>query len=135
MIFEAFLFAIVGLGLEVVETAILFPKDRDRRLMGYSSLWYIPFYAVFPLVLLHNFHGFFFPLPFYVRGLLYMVIFWIVEYGSMALLRLILGKSPSEDGYYRSRWNVHGLVRLDLGPVWICFGFVFEWIFRHLRGL
>ena len=103
--------------------------------MGYSSAWYIPFYALLPPVAFHNFHGLFFALPFYVRGLLYMLICWVLEYCSMGLLRLTRGKSPSEDSYYRSRLNVHGLIRLDLGPVWICLGFAFEWIFRNLRGL
>lgn len=37
-----------------------------------------------------------------------------------------------EDG---SRWNVHGLIRVDLGPVWTCVGFALEWFFRNLRGL
>ncbi|MBI4376709.1 MAG: hypothetical protein HY549_09705 [Elusimicrobia bacterium] len=136
MIFEAFLFGIVGLGLEVMEIAIMdYPWAKDSKLMGYSSAWYFPFYAVVPLFLLHHFHGLLFSLPFYARGILYPVIFWIIEYSAMGLLRLLLGKSPSEDSYYQSRWNVHGLIRLDLAPVWIIFCFVFEWMFRNLRGI
>ncbi len=134
LIFEAFLFAIAGLGLEVVETALLdYSKKRDRRLMGYSSVWYIPFYAVLPLAYFHIFHGALFRWPFYVRGPVYVLSFWALEFVSMGILRLALGKSPSEESYYKSRWNVRGLIRLDLGPVWLCFGFIFEWMFRSLR--
>lgn len=135
-LFAAFLFAVVGLGLEVVETALLdLRKAKDRRLMGYSSIWYIPFYAVLPLAYFHFFHEALFALPFYARGVIYPLSFWAGEYLSMGLLRLVLGKSPSEDSYYRSRWNVQGLIRLDLAPVWICFGFIFEWMYRNLRPL
>lgn len=136
MIFEATLFAIAGLGLEVVGTAIWdCPKDRDRQLMGYSSIWYVPLYAVAPLLLFHNLHGPLFALPFYVRGPFYALAFWVVEYFGMGLLRLARGKSPSQDSYYQSPWNVHGLIRLDFGPALICLGFALEWIYRNLHGL
>ena len=134
--FEISLFAFVGLGLEVIGTAAIdFRKDEEGQLVGYSSVWYIPFYALGPFLLFHVFHRALFALPFYVRGPLYALVFWAVEYCGMGLLRLMRGKSPSEDSYYRSRWNVHGLIRLDFGPLLIVLGFVFEWVFRHLRGL
>lgn len=133
--FEAFLFAIAGLGLEVIQTAILDYMDKhDFRLMGHASVLYLPFYAVCPLAYFTFLHSTLFAWPFYVRGPVYMVSFWIVEYLSMGILRLIFGKSPSEDTYKLSRWNVHGLIRLDYGHFWLCFGFIFEWMFRTLRG-
>lgn len=136
MLFEGFLFAAVGLGLEVVETALLdYPKAKDARLMGYSSVWYIPFYAVLPPAYFSAFSPTLFACPIHVRALIYMASFWACEYVSMGILRLALGKSPSQESYYKSRWNVHGLIRLDLGPVWICFGLIFEWMFRSLRHL
>lgn len=136
LLFEAFLFAIAGLGLEVLETALLdFPKAKGRLLMGHSSAWYFPFYAVVPLAYFERLHPALFALPFYLRAAAYALSFWTVEFVAMWLLRVVLGKSPSEDSYRRSRWSVRGLIRLDLGPVWVCFGFVFEWMFRNLRGL
>ena len=136
MIFEATLFAIAGLGLEVVGTAILdCSKDGERQLKGYSSVWYVPFYAVAPLLLFHNLHASLFALPFYVRGPLYALIFWLVEYPGMWVLRVILGKSPSETSYYQSPWNVHGLIRLDFGPGLVLLGFALEWIYRNLHSL
>lgn len=136
LLFESFVFAIGGLGLEVVETALLDLRADERlHLMGHSSVWYLPFYAVCPLAYLHYLHPWLFPLPFYVRAPVYALSFWSVEYAAMGLLRLLLGSSPSEASYRRSPWNVHGLIRLDLGPVWIAFGFAFEWMFRQLRGI
>lgn len=135
-LFEAFLFGVVGLGLEVLETAFLdFPAAKDRLLKGHSSAWYLPFYAVVPLAYFEALHRPLFALPFYARAAAYPLSFWAVELVAMWLLRALLGKSPSEDSYRRSRWNVRGLIRLDLAPVWLCFGFLFEWMFRQLRGL
>lgn len=135
LLFEAFLFAVAGLGLEVVETAILdYSSAPDRSLMGHASAWYLPFYAVVPLWYFERLHGPLFALPFYVRAAIYPLSFWAIEFAAMWLLRALLGRSPSEENYRRSRWHVDGLIRLDLAPVWMCFGFVFEWMFRHLRG-
>lgn len=135
-IFEAFLFAIAGLGLEVLETALLdYPTAKDNLLMGHASAWYLPFYAVVPLWYFERLHATLFALPFYARAAIYPLSFWTVEFAAMWLLRALLGKSPSEDSYRRSKWHVRGLIRLDLAPVWMCFGFVFEWMFRGLRGL
>lgn len=133
---KAFLFAFVGLGMEVVETALLdYPSERDPRLMGFTSAWYLPFYAVCPLAYFHYLHARVFALPAYLRGPVYVLSFWAFEYAAMGLLRLSLGRSPSERNYRRSKWNVHGLIRLDLAPVWLCFGFAFEWMYRGLSAL
>ena len=124
----------MGIGLEVIETAILdWRKDKTRRGMGHSSIWYLPFYAVLPLAYFQAFSAALFSLPFYLRGPIYILSFWALEYPSMALLRRLLGKSPSEDTYRKSPWSVNGLIRLDLWWAWLCFGFAFEWMFRQLR--
>lgn len=135
MLFEVFIFAAVGLGLEVVFTAVLdFLKNRKPHLVGYSSIWYLPLYGMAPVILNYA-QPFLFPLPLPLRGLIYMTAFFAVEYPSMGLLRLLLGTSPSEESYYKSRWNVHGLIRLDFAPAYFLLGLILEWLFRSLRGL
>lgn len=129
------LLGFTGLGLETVFTAALdFPRTKDRHLLGYSSIWYWPLYALAPAYF-QVFQGVLFPLPLMVRGLVYMVSFFAVEYVSMGALRLLLGSSPSEESYYKSRWNVHGLIRLDFAPAWFVAGLLFETFFRFLRHL
>lgn len=136
MLFECFLFAIAGLGLEVIETAILdYPKAKNNMLMGHSSVWYLPFYAVGPCAFFRWIGPSVLNWPVIARGPIYVVVFWTVEFCAMGLLHLLLGKSPSEESYRRSKWNVNGWIRLDLWPVWLCFGLVFEWMFRRLHGL
>lgn len=135
MLFEIFIFAAAGLGMEVVFTATLdFLQNRKPHLVGYSSIWYLPLYALAPVILNYA-QPFLFTLALPVRGLLYMICFFAVEYPSMGLLRLMLGTSPSEESYYKSRWNIHGLIRLDFAPAYFLLGLILEWMFRSLRHL
>ena len=134
MIREVFIFGAAGLGIEVAFTAALdfIQTRKDKHLMGYSSIWYWPLYASAPLIL-DKIGPFLFPLPLLVRGLCYTICFMIMEYCGMGILRLLLGQSPSEKSYYRSRWNIHGLTRLDFAPAYCLLGFIFEWLYRGMR--
>jgi len=130
LLFEMVLFAVFALGLEVVFTSVCdWKNDKRRFLMGYSSLWYVPLYALAP-VFLHLTSAFLFELPFLLRGTIYALVIFALEYLGMLSLRLLLGASPSQEHYYKARWNVHGLIRLDYFPVMWLMGLVFEWVFR-----
>jgi len=131
--FEMALFAVLGLGFEVLFTSITdFKAEKRRYLMGYSSLWYAPLYACAPLFL-HYVGSYLFLLPLLARGVVYALVIWLFEYVGMWLLRLLLGASPSEEQYLKSRWNIHGLIRLDFFPAMFLMGLAFEFIFRTIR--
>ena len=100
--------------------------------MGYSSLWYAPLYAVTPLFLA-MFGSWLFAMPFWFRGFLYVLVIWFFEYLGMWALRLLLGASPSEHHYYKSPWNVHGLIRLDYFPAMFLLGLALELVFREIQ--
>lgn len=135
MLFESFIFAVAGLGLEVVFTSVFdFFRSRHKHLFGYSSLWYVPIYSCVPVVF-HYIYPYLFAWPIYGRALFYLISFWMIEYLSMGLLRILLGSSPSEESYRKSGWSIHGLTRLDYAPAQVGICFLFEWMFRHLRGL
>lgn len=133
ILFEMALFAVLGLGFEVLFTSVTdFKGDKRRFLMGYSSLWYAPLYACAPLFL-NCASVVVFALPMLVRGVVYALVIWLFEYIGMWLLRLLLGASPSEEQYLKSRWNVHGLIRLDFFPAMFLMGLAFEFVFRSIR--
>ncbi len=126
------LFALLGLGMEVVFTAtrnLLFRRNKNG--MGYSSLFYAPFYALIP-VALSLLHPWLFTLHWFIRGLFYIVALFFAEYCSMGILRFLFGKSPSESEYRRSRLHIHGLIRLDYAPFWFLAGFLFEYVFLFI---
>jgi hypothetical protein len=128
--------ALAGLGLEVVYTALAggdveAPPARRRFLVGYSSVWYLPIYAVVPFffaVLPASFRAW----PWALRGSAYMLVAWVGEYVAMGLLHLLLGQSPSEESYRKSRWHLHGLTRLDHGPAYFAGALALEWLCRAL---
>lgn len=133
LLFQMLIFAVLGLGLEVVFTAALdWRQSTARHLLGYSSIWYLPLYAISP-VFLHFLGPSLFAWPILFRGLIYMASIFVVEYTGMLCLRKLLGSSPSEVGYYQSRWNVHGLIRLDFAPAMFLMGLFFEFIYRRIN--
>ena len=124
----------VGLSLEVVFTALTeLPEAKDWRLMGYTYVWMIPIYAlVYPAlsVLYPRLAAY----PFWMRAGLYVVLIYVVEYISGWLIRQATGKCPWEAGYYKARWGVHGLIRLDFAPAWLAVAFISESVYLFLRG-
>jgi len=125
----------VGLSLEVIFTAVSEHGDsKNWRLLGYTYIWMIPIYAlVYPLlnILYPRMAAF----PFYERAALYVGMIYFVEYVSGWLIRKAVGQCPWEEGYYKARWGVHGLIRLDFAPAWVAVSFIFETVFRVLRGI
>lgn len=132
---HALLLVAVGLACEVVFTALCdFRKTRDLRLMGYTYVWMVPIYlVVYPAlcILYPRVSAWAWPL----RGAFYVALIYAVEYSSGWVLRKATGECPWERGYRGSRWSVSDLIRLDFAPGWLLAAFVYEWVFRVLRGL
>ncbi|HEY9784810.1 MAG TPA: hypothetical protein V6D17_05360 [Candidatus Obscuribacterales bacterium] len=133
LLIEMLLFAVLGLGIEVVFTALMdIAKDSKKHLMGYSSIWYMPLYALTP-IFFAVLAPYLFALPWFVRGLIYVPLFFALEYAGMFSLRKLLGSSPSQQSYYQSRWNVNGLIRLDFAPAFFALGLLLEFVYRFLH--
>jgi len=130
--FQMTLFAVLGLGLEVIFTGLFdCRRGKNCHLMGYSSLWYLPLYMLTPVFFALG-SDFVFQFNWFVRGIIYMLLIFAIEYVAMFLLRRLLGSSPSEDNYFSSPFNLHGLIRLDFAPVMFALGMILECVYRHL---
>ncbi len=96
----------------------------DRwRLAGRTYLWMFPVYAG-AAVGLERAHEFLRPHPVLVRGLFYVVACFAVEYAAGYLLRRLTGRCPWD--YSWARLHLHGLIRPDYAPGWLCLGLLFE---------
>ncbi len=128
---NTFLLMCAGIALEVAFTAACaFREKRDWTLSGHTTLWMFPIYAlVYPAL------AFLWPRiggwPWAARGLLYLALLYAVEYASGWLIRKATGRCPWD--YGRARWAVHGLIRLDFAPGWLCAVFLFERLYLFLR--
>ena len=94
------------------------------KAIGYSFLWMLPIYALLVFIEpasegMKNF-------PLLVRGLLYVLALWMVEYFSGRLIKKISGHIPWD--YSASRWNLSGAIRFDFLPIWLVFVLVAEWL-------
>ncbi len=69
------------------------------------------------------------PLHWYLRGMLWVPIIWLVELGTGGLIRTITGTSPV---IYRDGRQITGLIRLDMAPLWFVTGLLFEQIHDRL---
>ncbi len=99
-------------------------RMRNPKAIGYSFLWMLPIYALLALIepaheLMKNF-------PIFIRGFIYVLALWSVEYISGALIKKISGRCPWD--YSASRWNLSGFIRLDFLPVWFVFVLTAEWL-------
>jgi len=125
-------YGLLGWALEIVWTGLGRLLQRDWDLQGRTYLWMFPIYgsAAFLLEPAHNLmRGLASP----VRGLIWVVLIFAVEYGTGYLIRRLTGHCPWD--YSRARWSVHGLIRLDYAPAWLAVGFLFERLHDRLVPL
>lgn len=99
-------------------------QERDPRGQGYSFLWMIPIYALLiymepASVLMKN-------IPLAIRGIIYVILLWAVEYITGFLIKKISGRCPWD--YSASKYNLHGYIRWDFFPFWYLFVVMAEWL-------
>jgi hypothetical protein len=132
-------FILVGITLEVFWTSVLdFIKSKNPRLTGVTYLWMFPIYALVPFIyiLLSQFQA-----NIFLKGILYMLGFYILEFVSGFLIRKAVGKSPWN--YNRTikifgkryKTSFNGLICLEYAPIWYLYGILGEYYFKYLIGL
>lgn len=130
------IFGVVGITAEVVFTGLLdIIKNRRLRLHGFSFIWMFPIYGLlawlFPPV-----GEWAAPLPWYLRGLIYMAGIYLVELICGSVLTALTG---SHIWQYTDRLNYKGQITLLYAPVWFGLGLVVEryypWVERAGRAL
>ena len=122
------LYGLLGWNMEVIWTGLHSLFTGDVNMQGNTSLWMFFIYGsvVFILEPVHR-HIKNWRWP--IRGMVWVILIWGIEYGTGFILRELLGVTP---WYYEGRFAVDGLVRLDYGPAWCFAGFIFERVHNAL---
>ena len=115
------IYGVAGWGMEVLWTGIFSMFTGDTTLSGFTTLWMFPIYGC--AVFLEHIHDIIRKWPFYIRGLLWVLIIYGIEYTSGLLLSRILGIYP---WHYEGVLAIDGFVRLDYAPAWFVAGIFFE---------
>lgn len=133
---RAAVYALLGTATEVVFTALqgtLHRSSRSAHLMGHTYLWMPPIYAL-GAVLYEPLHDRLRDVPPAVRAAAYAAGIIGVEYASGRLIQRAAGVIPW-DYSGRSRFQVHGAIRLDYVPLWAAAGIALEPVDDALRSL
>lgn len=126
-------YGVLGWCAEIVWTAVrakVTGQEAGWALHGTTSLWMFPIYGLIA-PLYEPVHNALRHRPALVRGLVYTVGFWAVEYLTGWMLRRLVGTAPW-DYAGDTRWHVHGLIRLDYAPVWFVAGLALEHVHDRL---
>lgn len=97
---------------------------RDTRAVGYSFLWMIPIYML--LAFLEPMQQVTGDWPWWLRGTVYVLMLWVVEFTMGALIQKISGRDPWD--YSMSKFQFKGHIRWDFFPLWFAFMLTAEWM-------
>ena len=126
MLIRFCVYGLLGWCFEVVWTAVT-EKVRgvqpDWCLAGHTYLWMFPIYGLLAPIG-EPVHDFLRPHIWILRGLVYLLGIWVVEFVTGWLLRKLTGKCPWD--YSNFRGNIQGIITLEYAPVWFIFGLAFE---------
>lgn len=127
MLKRFFIYGITGWSMEMLWTGLHSLLEGDLRLAGHSNIWMFFIYG--SAVFLEPIHDAIYRWRWPVRGGLWMIIIWGVEYASGLILVTTLGVYPWR---YGGALAVDGLVTLSYGPAWFVAGLLFERVHKTL---
>lgn len=116
------IYGILGICAEIFWTGLGSLIHGDLGLRGVTYIWMFPIYglAVFMEPVHNRIRGW----PLILRGGVYILVIFTVEYSCGFILKHILGVCPWD--YGKGLFSINGFIRLDFAPVWFCLGLLFE---------
>lgn len=115
------IYGLIGLAIEVIYTGLASLLHGDLSMHGFTFLVMLPVYGL--AILLEPVHEQIRAFPWWLRGGIYLVLIWGIEFASGALFAAVLGKSP---WVYQDRLNIEGYITLRMAPEWFLAGLGFE---------
>lgn len=122
-----FIYGVVGWGMEILWTGMRSLVHGDLTLEGFTNIWMFFIYG--SAVLLEPIHDIITKWRWFVRGILWVVIIWGVEYTTGLMLLSVLGVYP---WVYTGPYAIDGLITLSYAPAWFAAGLFFERVHRLL---
>ncbi len=135
-------FVLIGITMEVFWASILNSiKTKNPRLTGETYLWMFLIYAIVPFIyifVLAHFQG----TNIFIKGIIYMFAFYLLEFVSGFLIKKAVGVSPWNYEDYsikifgkKYKSNLYGLICLEHAPIWYLYGIMGEFYFIFLMNL
>ena len=127
MLIRFLIYGAVGCLIEVLWTGLGSLKSRNFSLASNTSLWMFFIYGA--AIFLEPFFVILAPLHFLLRGLIYAVLIYAVEFVTGSLLKFA-NACPWD--YSHTKYHVKGIIRADYLPCWIALGLLFERVYWYL---
>lgn len=115
-------YGLTGFCLEVLWTGLFSGIKGDVRLTGHTYIWMFFIYGL--AVFLEPVHDRIRYLPIILRGSIYMIFIFAVEFVSGLFLKNIIGVCPWN--YSDLPFSVFGLITFSFAPIWFLVGLLFE---------
>lgn len=116
------IYGLVGWCIEVFWTGLGSLFAHNVKLEGRTYMWMFFIYGL--AIFLEPVHDRIRNLPVIIRGGVYTILIFLIEYSTGLFLRLVLGICPWD--YSNSIYSISGLIRLDYAPAWFVAGLLFE---------
>lgn len=117
------IYGLLGWALEIIFTGMGSALRGDLRLVAVTYLWMFPIYGL--AIFMEPVHDRIRSWPWTLRGIIWVLLIWTIEYSTGGIIRLVTGVSPW-DYTGHTRWEIDGLIRLDMAPLWFVTGLLFE---------
>lgn len=128
MIKRFIIYGFIGWGIEIIWTGLSSMLQGDKGLSGFTNLWMFLIYG--SAIFLEPIHDIIYGWKWPIRGIIWVVMIWGIEYTSGLILLSVLKIYP---WHYSGPYAVDGLVRLDYAPAWFVAGLIFERVHRKLE--
>lgn len=112
---------IIGWCFEIIWTGLINFLHNDRKMTSNTSILMFPIYG--SACLIKPVCKSIKKMPLIVRGSIYTIMIFSMEYSSGYFLRKF-NMCPWD--YSKSRYNIKGLIRLDYAPAWFSVGLIYE---------
>lgn len=130
MIVRFVIYGFLGWVTEILWTGLTSVSRGNYNLIGHTSVWMFFIYG-FAVVLLEPVHGLIASHGFIVRGIIWTLLIFAVEFSAGMLLKFF----GIEAWHYSCPLSVCGVIRLDYAPLWFTLGLVFEKIHTLLLSI
>lgn len=123
MLIKFILYGFLGLLIEIFFTGINSFLNGDFTLSSHTYIWMFFIYGL--AVFLEYIHNFIRDKNILIRGGIWAVLIFSIEFFTGFLLKLIIGKCPW-DYTDNSNFTLYGYIRFDYFPFWFLLGLIFE---------
>jgi len=132
MIYRFFLYGFAGWCIEIFWTGLGTALKGSIDMKGFTYIWMLPIYGMG--VFMEPIHDKIRRYPLLVRGGVWVLIIFTIEYLSGWLLSVTTGACPW-DYTGNTPYSVNGYIRLDYALPWFGVGIIFEHIHDYLDNL